>query len=255
MNLKVKPWQPWGVLLIVGAVWEGVTQLGWVNHFFIPPLSQVFLTGWRLACSGELFYHTLLSVGRAELGLLLALLTGIPLGVAVAVFSRKVRLVLEPLLNLAAQLNPLVLFHLFLLTLGVGESSKVVIIAWTSVWPILLSTVSGTLNVDPDLFKLGQSFGLRRWGLLRKVIIPAAAPTIYTGIRLSAGYSFFLLLAVEMLGVHSGLGSLIIKGQEYYRTPVVFAAAGTIALLGMGFDTLLQRLGTIMLKEEPDESA
>ncbi|HWR41170.1 MAG TPA: ABC transporter permease [Patescibacteria group bacterium] len=221
-------------------LWEVVTRLGLVNQIFIPPFSKVVAAMWFLIQNGYLVKHTLISLERALGGFLLAAVIAIPLGLLMGGWFRRIQLVLNPLFEIAAQANPFILFHIVILFLGIGELAKVSIIAWICIWPILFNTAAGVRNVDSVLLRAAQSFGLNRRQLFFKVILPASAPAIFTGLRVSAGYSFFLLIAAEMMGSSSGLGWLILYSQENYNIQWIFAGATMIAILGLTMDTILQ---------------
>lgn len=230
------------IILIFIAIWETAPRLQWVNPFFIPPFSEVVKTGWKLTAAGTLPFHAVISIERACGGFAAAILLGIPLGVILGSWFERLKRVLEPVLEVLSQINPFILFHILLLFLGIGETVKIMIIAWTCIWPIVFCTVAGIRNIDPLLVKAARAFGINRWRLLTGVTIPAAGPAIFTGLRISAGYSLFMLIAAEMMGCASGLGWFILNSQENYKVPDIFAAALTIALLGLGLDALLHSL-------------
>lgn len=216
-----------------------ICRLQWVNPFFIPPLSEVGKTAWKLILSGALPEHALISLGRAVGGFLAAALVGVPLGVWLGTWLDDFKLALNPLLEVGSQINPFIMFHVIVLFLGIGEITKVIVIAWTCIWPILFSVISGIRNIDPLIVKSARAFGISRRTLLYKVIMPAAGPTIFTGLRIGAGYSFLMLIAAEMMGCSSGLGWFIAYNQENYHVPDLFATAGVIALLGLSLDALM----------------
>ncbi|MFD2838368.1 ABC transporter permease [Azotobacter vinelandii] len=138
-------------------------------------------------------------------GLLLAIVSGVGLGLLMGGFRRLEALV-DPLLQLFRQTSALALFPVFILFFGIGELSKVAIIFWASFWPILLSTISGVKQVDRLLIDSARSMGASRAFLFVKVVLPAAAPSIFTGVRLAGAYCVTALVAAEMIGAHSGLG-------------------------------------------------
>lgn len=136
----------------------------------------------------------------------------------------------------------LALLPVFVLILGLGETSKISIILYACAWPILLNTVAGVKSVDPLLIKSARSMGLRPVRLFQKVILPAAVPTIFTGIRLAGAYSILVLVAAEMVGAKAGLGYLITYAQFNFRVPDMYAGILTISVLGLLFNQLLVRL-------------
>lgn len=226
-------------VIIFLLIWEAASRLELVNPLFIPPLTEVIKTTWEMAVSGILFEHAGISLFRALTGFLISLAVGIPLGLLLGGWFRKLRLALGSLLEVFSQTNPFILFHIVMLFLGIGEAPKVTIIAWTCTWPVTFSTISGIQNVNTSVMKAARGFGLGRVELFYRIVLPAAAPAIFTGIRLSLGYSFFMLIAAEMMASNSGLGWLIIVSQENYDILKIFSAAAVIAFLGLATDALM----------------
>lgn len=229
------------ILIIIAflAVWEIVTRLGLVNTLLLPPLSDVLLAAGRLAASEKLSVHIFLSMGRALGGLSIAILVAIPAGVLLGGMSRRFQIAVGPVVEFFSQLNPFILYHLILIFMGIGEITKVTIITWACIWPLLFSTISGVCHIDPIYMRLASAFRLNRWQMAVKVIIPAAMPQIMYGVRMSASYSLFMLIAAEMMGGESGLGFLIVYSQKFYQVKNVYALVIIIALLGVMVDVVL----------------
>jgi NitT/TauT family transport system permease protein len=228
-------------ILALLAVWELLPRLHLVEPAFLPPLSEVLATGWQLVLSGELFSHVRASLSRSLLGFALSIASGIPLGLLMGWykgFERTVSPLLEALRNTAS----LALLPVFILLLGIGEASKISLIVYACSWPILLNTLSGVRNVDPLLIKFGRTMGLSPFQLFRKVILPAAVPTIFVGIRLAGATSLVVLVAAEMIGAKAGLGYLIIYSQYNFQIPHMYLGIITITGIGLLFNGLLQHI-------------
>ena len=228
-------------ILTLLAVWEILPRLHLVEPAFLPPLSEVLATGWQLVLSGELLSHVNASLSRSLLGFALAIATGIPLGLLMGWykgFERTISPLLEALRNTAS----LALLPVFILLLGIGEASKISLIVYACSWPILLNTLSGVRNVDPLLVKFGRTMGLSPYQLFRKVILPAAVPTIFVGIRLAGATSLVVLVAAEMIGAKAGLGYLIIYSQYNFQIPHMYLGIITITGIGLLFNSLLQHI-------------
>ncbi|WP_433727066.1 ABC transporter permease [Actinoplanes sp. CA-051413] len=222
----------------LAAVWEIFPRLGLVDATFLPPLSDVLVAWWQLVQSGELIDHAQASLGRSLAGFGLAVVAAIPLGLLIGWYKPAATL-LTPLLEVFRNTAALALLPVFVLILGLGETSKVAIIFYACSWPILLNTVSGVRTVDPLLIKSARSLGLGSLRLFQKVVLPAAVPTIFTGIRLAGAYSILILIAAEMVGAKAGLGYLINYAQYNFAVPDMYAGIITISAIGLVVNQVL----------------
>lgn len=219
-------------LVVVAAVWQIAPTAGWVDPHFVSPLSDVLKTWWQMARDGEMWRQTSASLVRIGLGFGLAIVIGIPLGTVIA-WYRSIREVTTPILEIFRNTAPLALLPVFMLTLGIGETSKIVIVCYACLFPILLNTVSGVSQVDQQLLRSARVLGLRPIATFRKVVLPAALPTIFTGIRLAGAASVLVLIAAEMVGATAGLGYYINYAQMNYQIPQMYAAILTTSVLGL----------------------
>jgi NitT/TauT family transport system permease protein len=225
-------------IFTLAAIWEVFPRLGWVDATFLPPLSEVLSAWWDLARSGELLEHAEASLTRSLAGFGLAIVIAIPLGLLIG-WYKPVANLLNPLLEVFRNTAALAILPVFVLILGLGETSKIAIILYACAWPILLNTVSGVRTVDPLLIKSARSLGLGPLRLFQKVILPAAVPTIFTGIRLAGAYSILILIAAEMVGAKAGLGYLINYAQYNFAVPDMYAGIITISGIGLIVNQLL----------------
>ncbi len=253
-TLRVRPWRElWPSLrvpvlfqrsiaiILFALVWECVPRLGLVDQVFLPPLSQVLLACWHLLLSGALQTHVAASVSRAATGLALAIAVAIPAGLLIG-STRSAAEILGPLLEVFRNTSPLALLPVFTLILGIGETSKIAMVFYAASWPILLNTLGGLRSVDPLLIKAARSMGLGKVALFRKVVLPASAPIIFTGIRLAAAYSILVLIAAEMVGSRAGLGYLVNAAQFNFQIPEMYAGILVLSLLGVATNFGLLRL-------------
>lgn len=222
--------------------WEAVSRTGLVDPLFLPPFTKVLVAVGSSLAQGRLLEHTGISLFRALTGFGVAVIAGISLAILISGFSARLRLSLDGLLEFFSQTNPFILFHIIILFLGVGEATKVTIIAWACTWPILFNTLAGLSNVDEDVRKMARSFGLKRMSLYTKVLLPAAGVHIFTGLRLGLSYSLFMLIAAEMMGSSSGLGWFLMVNQENYNVINIFSAALVIAVLALILDLIFAAL-------------
>jgi len=231
-----------GILTFL-ALWEAVPRLGFFDPRYLPPFSEVAKAFWKILLNGTLFVHIAISLQRSLSGFGLALVLATPIGLLLGWYPRLEKFV-DPLLQLFRQTSVLALFPVFILVFGIGEFSKVFLIFWAVQWPILLNTVSGVKEVDPLLIKAARSMNASTWQILTKVVLPAAFPSIFLGIRLAATYSILVLIAAEMIGAKSGLGFLLFDSEQLFQIPTMFASIMTMALLGLGLNYGLQEIGS-----------
>ncbi len=234
-------------LLVFFLLWEAAPRLGWIQTTYLSPPSEVFAALWEMAQSGELAEHFFWSLQRVLIGLALSTVFGIVLGIAIG-FFKPAETALSLLFQCFRQMSAFALFPVFILFFGLGELSKDLIIFWASLWPVLLNTANGVKNTDPLLIHSVQSMGASKFFIFRKVILPAAAPDILTGIRLGASYCVMAVVAAEMIGATAGLGYLVMYSQETFHIPAMYGAIVSLAFLGIGINYALHLLQNYVLR-------
>lgn len=225
-------------ILALLALWEAAPRLGLVDATFLPPVSEVAKAWWGLLGNGQLAEHSKASLARSFGGFGIAVAVAVPLGLLIG-WYRPVAALLGPLLEVFRNTAALALLPVFVLLLGIGETSKVSIVVYACVWPILLNTISAVGNADPTLVKLARSMDLSTPKLFQKVILPASVPVIFTGIRLAGAVSILVLVAAEMIGAKAGLGYLINASQFNFAIPQMYAGIVTISVIGLAFNQVL----------------
>lgn len=234
-------------LVLFLLLWEALPRAGIVSDAYLSPPSAVLASIWQLVEQGQLWKHIAASLQRSLWGLLLAISAGVLLGLVMGAVRPLERL-LDPVLQLFRQTSAFALFPVFVLFLGIGELSKVAIIFWASFWPVLLSTIGGVKQVDRLLINSALSMGASRSFIFRKVVLPAALPSIFTGVRLAGAYCITALVAAEMIGAHSGLGFLTLNSQETFQIPTMYAGIFLLAVLGLALNYLLALLEGRLLR-------
>jgi NitT/TauT family transport system permease protein len=226
-----------GLLLFI-ILWEAAPRLGWVRASYLSPPSRVFRALYLLALRGELAKHFSVSLRRVLVGLLVSAVTGVALGLFIGYF-RRIDRILNLLFQAFRQMSAFALFPVFILLFGLGELSKTIIIFWASLWPVLLNTSSGVKNVDAVLIRSAKSMGASRLFIFLQIILPAAAPEIFTGIRLGGSYCVMAVVAAEMIGAVSGLGYLVLYSEETFNVPEMYAGIVGLAILGIALNYAL----------------
>lgn len=218
---------PVGFILL----WEGAVHSGMIDQRFLPPPSKIAVNYWELITSGELLRHTLASLKRVAIGLSLAAILGIGLGVAMGA-SATIRHYVNAMVELFRPIPPIALIPLSIFWLGIGDSSKVFLIFIACFFPILLNTLNGVLGAEPSLVNLYRTMGATRSQVLWNVLLPSALPQILTGLRISAGIGLIVLVAAEMVGAYDGLGYLILYAERTWLLETMFAGIITISVIG-----------------------
>ncbi|RSS60341.1 ABC transporter permease [Streptomyces sp. WAC06614] len=219
-------------------LWEAAPRLGLVDATFLPPFSEVATAWWELLLDGQLVEHTRASLVRSLGGFGIAVAVAVPLGLLIG-WYRPVADLLGPLLEVFRNTAALALLPVFVLLLGIGETSKISLVVYACVWPVLLNTISAVRGADPTLVRLARSMDLSTLRLFQKVVLPASVPAVFTGIRLAGAVSVLVLVAAEMIGAKAGLGYLINASQFNFAVPQMYAAILTVSALGVAFNQLL----------------
>lgn len=197
---------------------------------------------WALLATGELVVHTATSLGRVFSAWSITAAIAIPLGLAMG-WSRRIEHIVDPFVEIFRPISPLAWIPLAILWFGIGEAGKVFVVCIATLFPTLLSTIAGVKRIDPVLVHAGQVLGCTdRLSLFRKVILPAALPSIVVGLRISFGTGWAAIIAAELVAARSGLGYLIANGMEILRADKVLVGMAMIGLLGVCFDALFRAL-------------
>jgi len=222
----------YGLVLAFLALWQIASTRGWVNPSVFPPLDIIVSALWSSLASGALIDDIAISLQRSGIAFAAAVVVGIPLGLVMGQ-ARVVEQALDPLLQFFRQTSALALYPVFILLLGLGETSKVFVIFWATLFPILLSTIGGVKEVDGKLVEMARTYGASRLAIFRRVVLPASVPAIFVGLRLSATTALLLLIAAEMIGANKGVGFQVMNAQYNFQIPLMFAAILLLALLGL----------------------
>lgn len=233
----------WASLLpiILLAVWQCASSLGWVSPYLLPSPVRVLKTGLALIQNGVLFKNILASLGRVTQGFVLSVITGCICAWLLSALPRLER-ALDPVLNFVRMTPPLAMIPLFILWFGIGEKTQLAIIVLASFFPVYLNARAGFASLKPAFRELAESLNLCRLDYVRFFLLPAAFPSIVTGIRLSFGYSWRALIAAELIAASSGLGYMIADAEEMQRADVVIVGIFAIGLIGWGLDMFFRKL-------------
>jgi NitT/TauT family transport system permease protein len=213
-------------------LWESLAWLKIIDPRFFPQPSKIFLAGWILIKNGELLSHLSISCLRILLGFLLGSIPGIVLGLLMGM-SRTLRIMLDPLVAATYPLPKIALLPLIMLIFGIGELSKVVIIAIACFYLVLINSMGGVRGIPEILFEAAFNYGAGKVNMFRHVILPGALPAIFTGLRLGLGVALLVIVAAEFLAADRGIGYLIWVSWQTLFTEKMFVGFIVISVLGV----------------------
>jgi ABC-type nitrate/sulfonate/bicarbonate transport system permease component len=223
-------------------VWQIALVLTGADPSLLPPPLLTGETLVEMVVSGEIFEHAGMSLGRVLSAWLMSACVAIPLGLAMGRFRMFERIV-DPVVELFRPISPLAWIPMAIIWFGIGESGKIFVIFIATFFPTILNTVAGVKGVDPVLIRAGRVLGCNsEWAIFRKIILPAALPSIVVGLRISFGTGWAAIIAAELVAAQSGLGYLIADGMEILRSDLVFVGMAVIGILGVIFDSIFRFL-------------
>lgn len=213
------------------AVWEALSRLALLDPRFIPSPATVLHTIVAMTRTGELPYHVLVSSRRIVAGFLLGAVPAVGVGLMMGL-SRPVRAVLMPLVSAIYPIPKIAVYPLLIFYLGLGEASKISIVALSIFFLVLLNTMAGVLAVDPAYFKIAKAYGANGRGVFATVAFPGALPQIFTGLKLGMGFALIVIVGAELLGSDKGIGYLIWRSYQIFAIDAMFAGLLVTAILG-----------------------
>src|SRR5438105_1023349 len=238
---------PLGLLLI----WEIAGRLGLIDVRFFPVPSSIIGMMIEMLMSGELIEHVLISLQRILLGFLLGGIPAIVLGIVMGI-SRPVRALVDPLIVATYPIPKSSILPFILLIFGLGEMSKVVMVAIGVFFPIAINSTAGVLQISPVYLDVGKSFKASRWDTFRTIALPGALPFVMTGVKLGAGLALILIAIAEMVGAKSGIGYMIWSAWETFAVAKMYVGLFVIALIGFGISILLREVERLVIRWKAD---
>jgi sulfonate transport system permease protein len=236
---RVTPLRRLTGLVAVLVLWQVGASAGWLGST-TPSPTDVVAAARELVSSGELQHHLGVSLARVAKGLAIGLSVGLILGLAAGLLRLAEDLIDAPIQSLR-MLPHLALVPVFIIWFGIGETSKIALIAIGPIFPLYLNVLHGIRGVDERLVESARSCGVTRLGLILRVILPGALPQILVGLRQALGIGWLSLVVAEQTATTAGVGFLMNDAREFLRTDVIFVVLVIYALLGL-FTDLFVRL-------------
>ncbi len=231
-------WISYAAVLVLLAIWEIFCRTGLVSSLFLPSPTQILAALGTMAATGELAENMAASLIRILAGFFIGSALGIAVGLTTGISSLTDR-ALTPLIDALYPIPKIALLPLFILWLGIGETSKITLIATGVFFPVALNAYAGARDIDPLLLRVAASFDARPPFLLTRVILPAALPMIFAGLRIAAATALLLLVAAEMIAAEKGIGALILRYGDLMLTDRLMAGLLLLSAMGLLFRFLL----------------
>jgi len=239
---------PAAVATLIGLVllWQAGASAGVIPTLFLPPPIAIARALWALTVSGELWNHLSASLMRLAVGWITGTVFGIGMGLAIGLWSA----LRSPGMAVVSALFPIpkiALVPLFIIWFGIGEGSKLATLSFGVFFPTVIATAGGVDNVPRGLIRMGQSFGLSHWSIIRKIVLPAALPAILSGFRVTSSIAIVLLVAAEMIGAERGIGAFVLSAGNLYDTDNLLAGIVVLSVLGLLVSWVIGRLERFFL--------
>lgn len=241
---------PWFVPATLIAAWQLGSYLGLISNQLLPSPAEVVAAAYRLTVSGELPNHIAVSFQRAASGFLvggtLAFIFGLANGL-----SRTTELLTDTTFQMVRNIPNLALIPLVIVWFGVDEGAKLFLTAVGVFFPIYINTFHGVRTVDPQLIEMARSYGIGRWSLFRKVILPGALPSIFVGVRYALGIMWLTLIVAETIAAKAGVGYMAMNAREFMLMDVVVLSILVYAIFGKLADVTARSLERRTLSWHP----
>ena len=232
-------------IVVLLAIWWCVTALGWIDALFLPSPGAVLDRLQDLLANGymsiSLWSHIGASLGRIGTALVAAVITAIPVGIAIG-RNKVIRGVVDPIIEFYRPIPPLAYLPLIVIWCGIGELSKVLLIYLAIFAPIVIATATGVRSVDQAKIRAAQSLGATPLQMIKYVVLPSSLPSILTGIRIGLGVGWSTLVAAELVGASEGLGFMVQSSSQLLATDVVIVGILIIAVIAFALEIGLRRL-------------
>jgi NitT/TauT family transport system permease protein len=222
-------------------VWQIFSGLGLIDPRFVPSPISIGIAGYDLIVSGELLGHVKDSLFRLLIGFVLGAIPAIMIGIVMGL-SRWVRAAIDPIVAAFFPIPKIALLPIVMLLFGIGDVSKIVLIAFAVLFLVIINTMAGVMALDPVYFDVAKNFGASRYKLLTKVVIPGTLPFIFVGLRLGLGVSMIVIVAVEFVAAESGIGFLIWTSFAVMMIEDMFVGIIVITILGVLTNLVLREL-------------
>jgi len=236
--------------LLLVALWEALVRVGVLDARFFAPPSSIVGTFADLIASGELFLHVAASLKRVLLGFLFGGVPAIALGLAMGL-SRWTRAALNPIVSATYPIPKSAILPLVMLIFGLGDASKVALVAIGVFYLVLINTMAGVLTIQPIFLDVGRNFGASRLQVFLTIALPGAMPLIFAGLRLGLGIGLILIVIAEIVGARNGIGYMIWQAWSIFAVQRMYVGLVVVAILGWLLTLILDRIERLLIPWKP----
>jgi NitT/TauT family transport system permease protein len=232
--------------LIILGVWEALSQSGRIDPIFWPPPSSLWETARDLIVEGDLIEDIWASLLRILGGFALGAIPGVALGLAMGLFW-PVRVFFMPIATAIYAIPKIAILPLVIIAFGIGETSKMVVVALSIFFLVVLNTMSGVMTIDRTYRDVAANFGASRWQLFLTVALPGALPAIFTGLKLALGFSLIVIVGTEFLAARNGVGHLIWQSYQTLAIKKMYVGLIVTGLMGWALTLALDSIERLVL--------
>lgn len=227
-------------------LWEITVRAGVLDERFFPAPTSIVSTLVELAESGELWTNTAISLRRLVIGIGVGGAPALLLGLLMGLY-RPLRVAVDPIIAATYPIPKSAILPLLLLIFGLGEGSKIAMVAIGVFFPVVINTAAGVLEIPRIYHDVGRNYGAGRWQTFRTIALPGALPLILTGVRLGFGLGLILIVIAEMVGARSGLGYMIWDAWQVFQVEVMYVGLVVISVIGVLFTLALSELERLIV--------
>ena len=242
-------------LIVFFAIWQLIAMANqshaWFNPKFLPAPTDVLKTAYEYIKDGTLWLHTSVSIRRILIGFAIGAVLAIVVGIIFA-NQKAVEAWFSPIINLFGPIPPYALLPIIIIWFGIGESSKVGLIAYCTFMTMLPYITDGLKNTPPVLIRAAASLGATRFQIFTRVMLPNAVPNLFVGMKVTLAMSFGALIVSEMLGASKGLGYMIIDAKQWFKMDDMFLAIIMIGLIYILMFAIIQGIEHVVLRWKTD---
>jgi len=236
--LSGRRYRGWVLPIVIIAVWWVASSQGWSHSGLLVAPGKVAVTAWEQISSGSFWRAISASLTRNLIGFFIGTLLGLVLGCLLG-FSQLFERLVGPSFNTFKQISLFAWIPLISVWFGLGDVAKVVFLSLAALVPVVVNTCDGLRNVSPNLLEVARVYKFTRWQVITGVMLPAALPSIFTGIYLALVYSWLATIGAEYLLVSgAGIGNTLIEGSEHFRMDLVLFGMVIIGLIGWSLNAL-----------------